>query len=275
MMRNRLPRLVSGLLLMVLAFGARADVAVLVHGYLGNAASWEMSGVNAALRSAGWQDGGVLGGIPGQGAGSIPATDSHVYYRVELPSMAPAMVQARALHGALDQVIARHPQQRVTLVGHSAGGVVARLALVLQPRDEISRLISIAAPQSGTDRALAALDATDDSGMFGFIKEWFVRDRIGDPMYDTLQWSRGILIDLAPPQPGSLLWWLNTRQQPDIEYISVVRANAVPFGGDLLVPPFSQDLNQIPVLRGRSSVHLVASGHELNPADGQLLVKLL
>lgn len=38
----------------------QADVAVLVHGYLGSASSWESSGVNAVLVANGWKRAGVL-----------------------------------------------------------------------------------------------------------------------------------------------------------------------------------------------------------------------
>jgi len=265
----------AALLLVTLA-PVRADVAVLIHGYLGSAASWQLSGITSQLAGADWQDAGVLvAGPQGVSLQGRPAPAENRFYRIELPSTAPAMLQAQVLIQALDRVARDNPKQAVTLVGHSAGGVVARLALVLQPRSEVVRLISIAAPQLGTDRALQALQASDDSGMFGFVKEWFVRRKIGDGMYDTLQLSRGILMDLAPAYPGSLLGWLNQQRHPEIEYVSVIRSSPVPIAGDLLVPPFSQDLNQVPSLRGRSSVKLLATGHELTPGDGQLLVKLL
>ena len=41
-------RLLAGLLFVLGSAAARADVAVLVHGYLGTAHSWDTSGVNAA-----------------------------------------------------------------------------------------------------------------------------------------------------------------------------------------------------------------------------------
>ncbi|MCK7500220.1 MAG: hypothetical protein MZW92_65415 [Comamonadaceae bacterium] len=45
---------------------ARADVVVLVHGYLGDAASWEISGAGTALAANGWQRAGVvITGFPG------------------------------------------------------------------------------------------------------------------------------------------------------------------------------------------------------------------
>jgi triacylglycerol esterase/lipase EstA (alpha/beta hydrolase family) len=60
----------------------------------------------------------------------------------------------------------------VDFIGHSAGGVVARVALVNYGADTVAWLITIAAPHLGTERASEALDATDDSGLVGGIKRW-------------------------------------------------------------------------------------------------------
>lgn len=43
------------LFLFIFACVAKADVALLVHGYLGSAATWKYSGVSAALFQQGWQ----------------------------------------------------------------------------------------------------------------------------------------------------------------------------------------------------------------------------
>ena len=102
-----------------------------------------------------------------------------------------------------------------------------------------------------------------------------VRDAIGDGLYNTLQHSRGILIDLTPPVPGSMLFWLNAQVHPDIEYVSIVRSSGYNIAGDIAVPPFSQDMNQLPVLAGKSRTIIVLQGHELTPNDGKLLAELL
>ncbi len=45
--------------------------------------------------------------------------------------------------------------------------------------------------------------------------------------------------------------------------------------GDLLVPGASQDMNNLPPVAGKSTLYTTASGHPLNPGDGQLLVQIL
>jgi len=78
------------------------------------------------------------------------------------------------------------------------------------------------------------------------------------------------LIDLLPQGSGGLMDWANRQAHPDIEYHAVIRQ-----GGDSLVPAFSQDLNQIPALRGKAKVWVTQTGHGLNPNDGLILLRIL
>ncbi len=269
--------LLLGLLLM-LPLRAGAEVALLVHGYLSNSATWELSGVNAALRQAGWQYGGNYAFSPtGLVDRTLPAArhSKRTFYTLDVPSLAPLPIQAAWIEAALNRIAAEHPNEAVTLVGHSAGGVAARLTLVRHGTGPVKRLVTIAAPHLGTDRAVKALDAVDDDGFFGPIKEWIVKREIGKGLYRTLELSRGVLFDLVPPAPGTLLWWLNGQLHPDIEYVSVVRSAGYFIAGDLLVPPFSQDMNRVPALAGRSQVYITIQGHQLTPADGLLLARIL
>ncbi len=250
---------------------------MLVHGYLSDSRTWEHSGIHATLHQAGWRYAGNLGFSP-QGLIEHSQTTRHsnkLLYTIDLPSTAPAPLQADWLQAAMYRISQKHPNERITMVGHSAGGVVARLMLVRYGLNNIDRLITIAAPHLGTDKAVSALKAVDNHGMFGTIKELFVRNEIGNDAYNTLQLSRGILLNLTPPAPGSLLFWLNAQPHPDIEYISIIRSSGYTIAGDLLVPPFSQDMNMIPALRGRSKTVITYQGHGLTPMDGRLLVPLL
>lgn len=248
----------------------RADVAVLVHGYLGNAGSWEFSGVNAVLARNGWMPGGVI--LPGPAGPLLPPpspNSSRKAYCVELPSTAPLMVQADMLSAALRVVRERHGKEAITLVGHSAGGVVARMALVRGGSAGVTRLITIAAPHLGTVRALQALDATHEGGPVGFVKDVF-----GGSEYRAVKHSWPVLLDLSPAVPGSVLFWLNAQPHPNIKYVSIVRAD--PFGlGDMLVPGASQDLNSVPQLAGKASTYVVPEGHALSAADGTMLASLM
>lgn len=269
--------ILSTLLLLIPLKQGLAEITLLAHGYMSDSSIWEVSGVNNSLRQKGWHYAGNLGYSP---AGLMNNTKTlngaeNRFYTVQLPAMAPAAIQASWLNAALQYLAVQYPGEPVNLVGHSAGGVVARLSLVQYGVGNVKRLITIASPHLGTDKAIDALDATNNSGMFGFIKKALVKDAIGSGLYNTLRHSRGILIDLTPPAPGSMLFWLNAQAHPDIEYISIIRSSGFNIAGDIAVPPFSQDMNQVPVLAGKSKPYIVIQGHELTPQDGKLLAEIL
>jgi pimeloyl-ACP methyl ester carboxylesterase len=255
------------LALLLLSTSVQADMAVLVHGYLGSAASWETSGITHALEHQGWHRAGVAtarGILPAPSAGK-----GNGFYTVDLPSMAPVGVQADLLGRMIIAISQRHPDEPIILIGHSAGGVIARMALVQGRVQNPKALITIASPHLGTLRAVEALEETDDPFPVSVVKEFFAGE-----LYGVVRDSWEVLLDLTPEQPGNLLFWLNRQPHPDIAYISVVRPG--PIGaGDELVPAFSQDMNNVAALKDRSRVVTTPLSHLLQPADGTLLAELL
>jgi pimeloyl-ACP methyl ester carboxylesterase len=259
-------RLLITLLFLVSITTVRADVAVLVHGYLGSASSWDYSGITQALQYNGWQRAGVAtaGGIV-----AAPASEGDSFYTVELPSMAPLAVQTELLARMIGVIEQRHSDEPLILVGHSAGGVVARMLLVQGRVKQPKALITIATPHLGTLRAVEALDETDDPFPFSVIKDFFSGE-----LYDVVRDSWAVLLDLVPERPGSLLYWLNRQPHPAIRYVSIVRTGPVGVG-DELVPAFSQDMNNIQALKGRSETRLFPASHSLQPGDGSVLAELM
>ena len=163
----------------------------------------------------------------------------------------------------------------MTVAAHSAGGLAARLALVRHGALGVQHLITIATPHLGTGRAVQALEATDQGGILGGVRSWLVRRTTGDGLYATLQQSRGVLLDLLPPAPGNLLGWLNQQPHPDIRYTSIMRSGTFVMPGDQVVPPVSQDMNQIPALAGKARTYRMAQGHLLTAQDGDVIGNLL
>jgi pimeloyl-ACP methyl ester carboxylesterase len=271
---HRIAALLLGLLASPLA---QADMLVLVHGWRAGADTWITSGVLPTLAQHGWVDAGVLVASPGGTAHLLAWGDSAArrVYRVQLPAEAPLEIQAAHLYAQLDYLRQRHPEDRLILAGHSAGGVVSRLILVRPGAPRVDGLVTIASPNLGTERALQGLDVVDDQPFFcpgpgiRFLKTLF-----GGDDFHYLEHSRGALVGLTPAAPGSLIGWLNAQPHPDIRYVSVVRT-APGYAGDAIVPGFSQDLNQVPALRGRAQVYVTPAGHGLNPADGMLLATIL
>ncbi|TCK18962.1 PGAP1-like protein [Thiogranum longum] len=263
-------------LLLTLVQPVQADVLVLVHGYMADARSWEASGVTATLASRGWQPAGVLTPTPNGIVSPVALSQAaNKSYSVNLPAAAPLQVQATALARVLDVVRQQYPQERLVLAGHSAGGVVARMMLTGQNPYAVDTLVSIASPHLGTGRAAQGLDLVDFNPFFcpgpGID---FMKHALGGDEYDYLEHSRGALIDLLPEASGNILAWLNRQPYPDIHYYAIV--HTLPYeSGDDIVPAYSQDMNNVPTLRGRVKTLYIPASHSLNPQDGILLATLL
>ena len=263
--------------LLMLAMGSaalplRADVLVLVHGYLSGSRYWDETGFSAVLQQHGWQRAGTyVAGPAGVQLLPVPASQSgDRFYAVDFPSEAPVLIQVELLRQVLAAVNANHAGEPITLVGHSAGGVVARTALVRGGAENVKTLITIASPHLGTALAEDALDVTDIPFPFSMMADFF-----GGEGYDTLMRSRSLYVDLTRPRPGNLLYWLNGQVHPEVKYISIVHGQTPAGWGDNVVPAYSQDMNNVPALQGRSSLIVIPAAHGLDPVDGSVVISLL
>lgn len=240
---------------------------MLVPGYLSGPQDWRSSGVVGGLVAAGWRDGGDLGWRGGAVTRRPePPGAPRTIYTVSLPTEAPLGLQAQALGGYLEAVRRWHPGEALVLVGHSAGGVVARLYMVQHRDAGVSTLVSVASPHLGTD-------AAELGSLLGQTPlAWFA------PLLGagTLNRSQGLYRDLAREDPRGILFWLNRQPHPPARYVAIVRAEDSALGlGDLVVPSWSQDLNNVAALRGRAERIPVADGHGLGPQDAKVLVDVL
>jgi pimeloyl-ACP methyl ester carboxylesterase len=246
----------SGLLFSTWSYAG--TTVVLVHGYLADGSNWRFSGIVAALQAAGIADGGNW--FPHGPPPISPYQSERYVYTVTLPSEAPLPVQAQWLDFYLRSIQHRHPDNDLILVGHSAGGVVARLVMV-SSNLPIQGLITIASPHLGTDKA--ELGAQLSNSPWSWIAPFFG--------LDTINRSEGLYWDLVREYPATPLFGLNRQPHPDNAfYVSIIR-----IGDDEWVPPYSQDMNNVPALRGRSLTITTGGTHSLHPADGPLLVSLL
>ena len=262
------------LLLTCISLPAHADIMLLIHGYLGDANSWEKAGINDELDKNGWTRAGMFRGS-NQGpqlylAESHDNSSKNNVFVATLPSNAPVMIQADALKASIDIIRQYYPDEAIILVGHSAGGVVARMALIRHQLKNIKALISIASPHTGTGRADQALDITANHGPFNIVKSF-----VGGSDYTTLKHSRGLMIDLRRPQPGNMLFWLNGQPHPEIHYASIIRLDNTGMTGDYYVPGYSQNMNNVPVLQRKSSTFTTPTSHFLVRQDASTILTII
>jgi len=252
-------QLLSIVLFLNLATAVQAgQTLVLVHGYLSDSQVWRETGIVYTLHRAGWQDGGDL--FPWGTLGRAPWNSAEQYvYAVNLPSEAPLPVQAQWLDFYLYQLQLRHPDNAFILIGHSAGGVVARLTMVMSQAPVVG-LLTIASPHLGTDAAEDGLRLSNSP------VSW-VAPFLG---LGTINRSEDLYRDLIREYPATPLFWLNRQPHPKAFYASIIRV-----GADKWVAPYSQDLNDVPALHGQALTLTTVGRHSLHPADGQVIVSLL
>ena len=258
----------AGLACSLLSLQLQAKTLVLVHGFLSGDMYWRSSGFSKPLQAAGWVDAGSYNFDP-RGM-LIPRginLKKDIFITVNLPSEANLQIQEGILLQYMQHLymIRKEP---ISLIGHSAGGVVARLYVIDPAHVPVKALITIASPHLGTPTAnIAYLAEKTPLGMMASI--------VGE---DTLSNARGLLSDLKEEAPGNFLHWMNHQPHPNIQYVSIIRKNdsiTKPAKFDYIVPPFSQNMNNVWALRGASGVAYSNESHALNGNDGLIVLNVL
>ena len=256
------------LTILVFSFSVKAKTLVLVHGFTADGMSWRTTNFTKPLLAAGWKDGGGYGYSPQSmllARGALLKCD--VFFTVELPSKETLQIQESLLAKYLTHLYSQR-REPISLAGHSAGGVVARLYVLNPARQPVNALITIASPHLGTPAAnIAHLAGNSPIG--------FMTSMIGG---DTLQNARGLFSDLKEEEPYNFLYWMNRQPHPDIHYASIIRNNKSlrrlkQF--DFIVPPESQNMNNILALKNRSGVAHATQSHSLNSKDGLVVLDVL
>ncbi len=251
----------------ILFSNVQARTLILVHGFMADSSSWGESGFTKPLEIAGWKYGGGYGYNQwGMMAPRSLMTKGDIFFSVELPSKANLQIQEGLLLQYLQHLYSKR-KESVTLVGHSAGGLVARL-YVLDPKHQpVNALITIATPHLGTPAAnIAHLAGNSPIGMMASMAG------VG-----SLQDSRGLFSDLKEEKPNNFLYWMNRQSHPNIHYASIIRKNQIssPSQFDFVVPTNSQNMNNIWALKKRSGVALSSESHSISATDGRILLDIL
>ncbi len=272
--------------LILLATSARAEVVVLVHGMLSDSSAWEKQGIVDLLHQyGGWELAGWAEPLPEdaddepENVWQMPDAQPQPVrrlYLAELPSLAPLTVQAGYLEAFLESIAQNNPEEPIILVGHSAGGVVARMVTVGDAIPEISTLITIASPHLGSPYAHRALELANLDFPWNLMLRFFAQDK-----YRTLRRARPMIRDLLLEQPGSVLHFLNRQEHPNIAYYAILHmppkgSTTLSNDNRNLVSDWSQNLRNVAALRDKPvTVIPVTSGHFLSWRDGALLLIVL
>ncbi|MFK7816022.1 MAG: esterase/lipase family protein [Gammaproteobacteria bacterium] len=267
-MKQRLTILYLSICLTILAVPSvgYADTILLLHGYLGSSQEWQRSGVTNQLAEVGWSNAGVLT-IQGDRvqASKEPTTNVRRMYSVELPSEQLIDKQVRWLDRYVKFVQHKYKDEQIILVGHSAGGIVARLYMVQNPLQNINALITIASPHLGAKNAAFAQTVSEN------VLVWVE----GIPGIEKIYRSQGLFFDLSPNRSDNLIGWLNYQEHPQARYYSIVREESEDYLQDYVVPSSSQDMNEVFALRGRSETYKIKSLHNLSAKDAEALKTIL
>lgn len=249
---------------------SHAKTVVFIHGYMAEGSVWQHAGIIERMHQRGWLFAGRYGfNRDLKVIQDVTKQEGNVVVTVELPWQNTIADQAELLNRYL-AVIYRSRPEPIVLVGHSAGGVVARYGLVKYGAGNVESLITIAAPHLGAPMAELAMLASESP--LGLLMQ-----DLGDP---TLRRSRDLFKDLIPAREGSFLGWLNRQQHPNISYYSIVRV-AAPVDlrrydqADLVVPADYQDMNNVLALKGRSFYIASDGGHALGVNDANRVLQLL
>lgn len=258
-------KLMVALAAFTLATTGRAETVLLVQGFAAPASDWRSSGVARELALGGWSDAGELT-LTDHAVAARAATGAPTYrrfYTLDLPTRQVLRKQLSVLERYVAFTERRHPNESLTLVGHSAGGVLARLFMVEHPEVRVAALITVASPHLGTELAEAGALISDNPivGLAALLG--------ADPLGRT----GGLLKDLVPQRPGTFLYWLNHQEHPPSRYIGVIREQQGL--AELAVPLRSQNLNSVYALRGRVTTLRSRGRHGLTRADGKLLLSIL
>ena len=221
------------ILLLLLPGALWANTIVLVHGYDNHSNIWQATGIYQRLiTSFGRQ---------------------HAVFAVELPNKQPVDIQARSLNDQLSN-ISRSTNQPIILVGHSNGGLVARYLLTKNTGLNIQGLITIASPHLGSGAALVS-HLFNNSSPFGVIT-----DILGPSHLKTSK-----ILYSNTRRGSNFLRRLNSMPHPNLCYVSIIRKKGLL--SNLVSAQDSQNMNNIPALKGQSRILLSHDEHALNHRD--------
>jgi triacylglycerol lipase len=154
-------------------------------------------------------------------------------------------VRGAQLLSAIEDVLARTGHQKVVLIGHSQGGLDARVVAHDRP-ELVAAVITVATPHEGTPVADVVLQLIDDPAFEDVLNE--IVNVIGAPLYDALGEETAVTKPLHLfSAPGIAAFNAAYPDAPDVFYASIAGRTDMSLGGQDCAPdvdlPFIDDLS--------------------------------
>lgn len=267
MKKNSLSILLPLLVLVFIPGLAWAKTLVMIPGFQAQGMDWRFNQVTPMLQANGWIDGGnytmTTAGIVNDTR--LKARPEDVMFTLNLPTAAAIATQAAILNNYLKLIYQRRKEPLV-LVGHSAGGVVARHWLVTAAQVPVEALVTIATPHVGTPMAEVTSVLLSNADILNMVSQ------LG---FKHLANAKSLLADLQEERPGNYLYWLNHQPHPAIRYAAIVRSGDQAESMDFIVPEYSQDMNHVYAIKDRAERWNSTDSHFLSANDGHLLAAIM
>lgn len=135
----------------------------------------------------------------------------------------------------IEEILAQTGHAKVNIIGHSQGGLDARVVAHDRP-DLVASVISLQTPHGGTPIADVALELVTDPNLAGVLD--FLAQAVGAPLYDEVNEQTSLADALYQfSQPGIAAFEAAYPDQPGIYYASIAgRSDYHPGGSDCDAP---------------------------------------
>lgn len=210
-----------------------------------------------------------------------PALASAGQLEVFTPTVDPfndSTIRGAQLLVQVEAIIEQTGREKVVLIGHSQGGLDARVVANLRP-DLVAAVVTIATPHRGSPVADVVLGLISDPNAQGLIDA--LVNLVGAPLWDTVDGDSSLAASMEQfSQPGILAFNATYPDAPEVRYISIAGRSSLSLGGDACAvpgaPAFISDWSaqRDPIDNLFSAPAAFLSGNPLAPIPNDGLVRV-
>jgi len=134
------------------------------------------------------------------------------------------------LAARIEEIVAKTGYEKVNIIGHSQGGLDARVAANLRP-DLVASVVTVATPHGGSPVADVVLKIVADPNAQGVVSDLF--NLIGAPLYDEIGEETDVILPLKLfSSPGIDAFNKAHPDSPGVFYASIAGRTDLHIGGD-------------------------------------------